>query len=84
MDKCNCFLGHFNGDPIYKNNIKESVHELVELQPQFKKYDLLKSEPQTAKQLVDGRKGHLFRFSYCPYCGEKFNWKQIIDEILKP
>ncbi len=28
------------------------------------------------------RKGYLSRFVYCPYCGEKVNWKQVLSNCL--
>ena len=55
------------------------VNDIVELQPQLKKYGILNGEPNTAKQIVDGRKGYLSRFSYCPYCGNKIDWKTVLS-----
>jgi hypothetical protein len=76
--ECNCFIGHLSGEEIHKSTIDFEVESIVRIQPQFKKYGLLKGMPQTKSQIVDGRKGYLSRFTYCPYCGEKLDWKQIL------
>jgi benzoyl-CoA reductase/2-hydroxyglutaryl-CoA dehydratase subunit BcrC/BadD/HgdB len=80
---CDCFIGFLSGEEINKSTLKEKVDRIVELQPKFKKIGLLKGEPNTAIQIVDGRKGYLSRFSFCPYCGQKINWKEIINENFK-
>jgi hypothetical protein len=80
---CDCFIGFLSGEEVEKSNIKRQVDDVVKLQPEFKKYGILNGEPQTANQIVDGRKGYLRRFSYCPYCGQKIDWKNIIDGIVK-
>lgn len=79
MKNCDCFIGFLSNEDVKKSNIKRIVDEVVRLQPALKKYGLLNGEPNSAKQLVDGRKGYLGRFSYCPYCGEKINWKEILE-----
>lgn len=78
---CDCFIGFLTGEQIRKSDINRQLEDIVKLQPQLKQYGLLNGEPQSKKQLVDGRKGFLSRFSYCPYCGEKINWKNIFDEL---
>ncbi len=42
----------------------------------------LKRKPKDAKNyrpldFLDRRKGYMRLFSFCPYCGEKINWKEI-------
>ena len=32
-------------------------------------------EDYTAKEFLDRRKGYMTMFNYCPYCGEKIDWK---------
>lgn len=76
---CDCFIGELSGDKVTKSTLENEVGEIVRMQPQFQKYGLLKGEPQTKKQIVDGRSGYLHRFIYCPYCGEKISWKKIIN-----
>jgi hypothetical protein len=79
---CDCFIGFLSGEDVRKSELKRMVDDIVKLQPRLKKYGLLSGEPNTAKQIVDGRKGYLSRFSYCPYCGEKINWKQVLSNCL--
>jgi len=76
---CDCFIGFLNGEEVRKSELKRMVNNIVELQPKLKKYGMLTGKPNTAKQIVDGRKGYLSRFSYCPYCGNKINWKSILS-----
>ena len=75
---CDCFIGFISGEYVYKSTIDYEVQNIVNLQPIFKEYNILKGEPQSKKQIVDGRKGYLKRFVYCPYCGEKINWKKVL------
>ena len=76
---CDCSLGFLSGEIINKSTINYEVERIVNIQPKFKEYGLLKGEPQTKKQIVDGRKGYLSRFTFCPYCGEKIDWKLILN-----
>ena len=76
---CDCFIGFLSGEEVRKSDLARQVDDIVKLQSQLKKYGMLNGEPNTAKQIVDGRKGYLSRFSYCPYCGEKLNWKTILN-----
>lgn len=34
-------------------------------------------EDYKPKEFLDRRKGYMTMFNYCPYCGEKINWKEI-------
>jgi len=79
---CDCFVGFISGEKVNKSTIDYEVERIVNIQPTFKKYGLLNGEPQTKSQIVDGRKGYLSRFIYCPYCGEKINWKQVLSNCL--
>jgi hypothetical protein len=77
---CDCFIGKLSGEEVTKSTIDFEVESIVRMQTKFKEYGLLilKGESQTKSQIVDGRKGYLSRFTYCPYCGDKLNWKQIL------
>lgn len=33
------------------------------------------------KDYIDGRKGLITKFQYCPYCGEEINWKSIKEGL---
>ena len=82
LSSCDCFVEFLSGEKVTKSTIGYGVEKIVNIQPTFKKYGLLKGEPQTKSQIVDGRKGYLSRFVYCPYCGEKVNWKQVLSNFL--
>ena len=75
-NSCDCFIGFLSGEDIRLSDIKRQVDDVVKLQPELKKYGLLKGEPLTAKQLVDGRKGYVHRFNFCPYCGNDFRFQK--------
>ena len=81
-NSCDCFIGFLSGEKVNKSTIDFEVERIVNIQPTFKKYGLLKGEPQSKSQIVDGRRGYLNRFVYCPYCGEKINWKQVLNNCL--
>ena len=82
ISSCDCLVGFLSGEKVNKSTIDYEVERIVNIQPTFKKYGLLNGEPQTKSQIVDGRKGYLSRFVYCPYCGEKLNWKGILSNCL--
>ena len=82
ISSCDCLVGFLSGEKVNKSTIDYEVERIVNIQPTFKKYGLLNGEPQTKSQIVDGRKGYLSRFVYCPYCGEKVNWKQVLSNCI--
>jgi hypothetical protein len=78
---CDCLIGFLSGAQVNKSNIYLNACDIAKSQQSLKKYGLLKKEPLTEKEIVDGRKGYLSRFIYCPYCGEKINWKFMLQQF---
>jgi hypothetical protein len=78
---CDCLIGFISGEEVYKSSLEYEVERIENIQPVFKSYGLLNGEPLNKKQIVDGRKGYLRRFNYCPNCGEKLNWKKILENF---
>lgn len=78
---CDCYIGRLCGEDIHKSTIKEMVDDIARIQPQLKEIGMLKGESLSIKQIVDNRRGYLHRFSYCPYCGQKIEWKKIIEQF---
>lgn len=76
---CDCLLGFLSGEKVNKSDIDYEVKRISDIQPKFKEYGMLNSEPLSPRQIVDNRRGYLSRFAYCPYCGEKINWKQVLS-----
>ena len=35
----------------------------------------------TSKQLLDGRRGWIIKYTYCPECKQKINWKEIKETL---
>lgn len=82
ISSCDCFVGFLSGERVSKSNIDYEVKFISDMQPKLKEYGLLNGEPLSPKQIVDNRRGYLSRFVYCPYCGEKINWKQVLNNCL--
>jgi len=81
MNDCDCFLGFLTGTHLSKSDVCEIVNRGLNVYNQTCYYR--QSKPLTIKQYIDGRRGYLSRFTYCPYCGEKINWGNIIKQIIK-
>ena len=79
IEKCDCLVGFLSGERVRKSDIDYEVKRISDIQPKFKEYGLLNGDPLSTRQIVDNRRGYLSRFSYCPYCGEKINWKQVLS-----
>ena len=82
ISSCDCLIGFISGDKVSKSTIEYKVKSIFNMMPKYKEYNMLKGEPLTQKQIVDNRRGYLSRFAYCPYCGEKLNWKQLLSNYL--
>jgi translation initiation factor 2 beta subunit (eIF-2beta)/eIF-5 len=82
ISSCDCLVGFLSGEKVSKSDIDYEVKRISDIQPKFKEYGLLNGEPLSPKQIVDNRRGYLSRFVYCPYCGEKVNWKQVLSNCL--
>lgn len=83
ISSCDCLVGLLSGAEVNKSTLDHEVEKIVNIQANFEKYGLWNGEPQTKSQIIDGRKGYLSRFVYCPYCGVKVNWKQVTAKIKK-
>ena len=35
----------------------------------------------TSKQLLDGRRGWIIKYTHCPECKQKINWKEIKESL---
>ena len=81
-EDCDCLVGFIWGKKVNKSNFDYEIESIVNIQPTYKKHGLLNGEPQSKKQIVDGRKGYLSRFIYCPYCGKKINWEQVLNNCF--
>jgi len=82
ISSCDCLIGFISGDKVSKSTIEYEVKSISNMMPKYKEYNMLKGEPLTPKQIVDNRRGYLSRFAYCPYCGEKLNWKRLLSNCL--
>lgn len=80
--KCDCLIGSLYDDAITIDSVKEIIEYTISRQATLAKHGLLKGEPSTKKEILDGRKGYISRFNFCPYCGTKVNWKQVISDCL--
>ena len=79
---CDCLIGFLSGDKINKSTIDFEVQSISKMMPKYKEYNMLKGEPLCPKEITDNRRGYLSRFKFCPYCGEKINWKQVLSNCI--
>lgn len=77
MSNCNCFIGYLSGEELFIDSFKVQVKYLSDYQKRIEVYGIMHGPAQTEKQLIDGRKGYLMKFNYCPYCGTKIDWKKL-------
>lgn len=82
ISSCDCLIGFISGEKVSKSTIDYEVKSISNMMPKYKEYNMMKGEPLTPKQIVDNRRGYLSRFAYCPYCGEKLNWNQLLSNCL--
>lgn len=80
--ECDCLLGFMSDDKIYRSNLDFELERTTRVQSQFYDMGLSNYKPLKAKEILDNRRGIFSRFTYCPYCGEKFNWKNIIKTYI--
>lgn len=81
-NKCNCHIGDISGHSLFISNVKDEIERTSQMQKIFKANGLLNNkEPLTTLQIIDNRKGYVSRFSFCPYCGTKINWKTIVNNF---
>jgi hypothetical protein len=82
MTECDCVIGTYERDSLlHKSSYNEILWEMSETQRHFAYMGLLKGKPLTAREMADNRRGYVHRYNYCPYCGAKHDWKQLIKEI---
>lgn len=81
--ECNCLLGFISGDKIYKSNLDYELEKTSNIQSNLYELGLLKGKPLKAKEILDNRRGFISRFIFCPYCGEKINWKNITNNYIE-
>ena len=79
---CDCLVGFLSGEKINKSTIDFEVQSIYKMMPKYKEYNMLKGEPLSLKEITDNRRGYLSRFKFCPYCGEKINWKQVLSNCI--
>ena len=79
---CDCFIGFLCGEQINLSNLKDQIIDILNVEPLLYQYNLTNQKPLTTiKEIVDNRRGYLSRFIYCPYCGQKLEWKKIIKNL---
>ena len=82
-NKCDCIIGTLCGDKVTISTFIDNVNRLVDNQMRSANYGLMKGKPLDRKQITDTRRGYFSKFSYCPRCGSRIDWEEIIDELNK-
>ena len=91
---CNHTLGYWydiNHDVefLYQGDIIEQIQETIEENIRFNEYcdklsnieDWMKRKILNPLDYLDSKKNIIHKFEYCPYCGEKINWKEIKSKL---
>ena len=81
INSCDHLIGFVSGEKVNISTLNYELNRITATQTSFKKYKLTDKEPLQPKDLVDNRRGYLYRFKFCPYCGIEINWKLIIKNI---
>lgn len=69
---CDHTIGQMFGDKLI--TFDEALEKAKRSQ-YFQSY--LKGKWVSLLDFVDGRKGYMYRFEYCPHCGTKVDWVDI-------
>lgn len=80
MDKCDCFIGKF-GDDVRLSTLKKQIDDALTFQDDLRRLNMLDHDMLTAKDILDSRMGYFNKFNYCPYCGNKIDWKLIKQQL---
>lgn len=80
---CDHYLGVLGSEvDLYISNFSDEIKYASEYQ--FRLYESGYYESyNTEKEIMDFRRGYLQAFNYCPLCGDKINWKEIKDGVIK-
>ena len=79
-DSCDCYIGNMNGQDLFISNVKDEVERTAYMQKVYKDSGIFKNQVTlTPLQIIDNRKGYVSRFIFCPYCGNKVDWKAIVN-----
>lgn len=84
MSKCEHIIGIMGDLPVTDSDdymgLRSALSYESRSQISLSLVNMLKGKPLTPREIADARRGYLLRFNYCPKCGEKLNWKQLIDK----
>jgi len=78
-DSCDCLICEFNGKNIRKSDIFNELDRAFETQKRLNKMGWMPNQAHTPLQMLDQRRGYVFRNNFCPICGTKVNWKSIVS-----
>lgn len=78
---CNCLIGWIGDEFIHKADIKEILDEMIRSNKMMNQYYHYHQITEI-KDYFDQRKAVMYRFKYCPECGEKINWKEIKNNCI--
>ncbi|NCB46916.1 hypothetical protein EOM81_07855 [bacterium] len=75
---CECAIGYLErtNKPflITKKNYFDEIREFID-------DDDLREADLTVYICLDGRKGYIKQFKYCPYCGKQISWEKIKRDV---
>lgn len=74
-NKCNHFLGYFNGEEVHETDEDGSIT----ISDQLRWKGILDTDSR--RKALEEPGGAEGRFSYCPHCGTKLDWEEIVNRI---
>jgi len=78
---CNCLFGYLNDDydliSLNRNTIAFDLKSYMESHNHMTDKGYYDGIKISLIDFFDKEKNMINRFHYCPYCGEKINWKAI-------
>ena len=81
LKSCDCFIGFLQERRIHKSTFELGINNFLDMQLRLQKTNFRRGkELYTVKQIIDNRRGFIIKFTYCPFCGDKLNWKQLFNK----
>jgi hypothetical protein len=81
MSDCDCIIGEQNDHKLKISDYKIYLLQSSQIQKSLFDWGMLKHKPLSPRELADNRRGYVHRYNYCPYCGKKHNWKQLLKDV---
>ena len=83
MKSCDCLIGLLHNEQLLKSSVTQQIYwGMLRYNNTVKLVDY-RGDPLTVQQYMDGRRGIVTKFKFCPRCGTEINWKEITDSLVR-